>query len=123
MPPQRDQADIGLVDQPIDCSNSPNNPDVARQEFKDEADINYVLSRLGVTAPRGTPTYGEWDDTIDLQQAIAAVREADAAFNKLPRELKQKFPNMNEIIRAVDNGSLVIKETDETPVTPVPPTP
>lgn len=128
-PPTKDQADIGLDNETIDASNSDTNHDMARQEFKDEADINYMLSRFGITQPRGTPTYGEWDDAIDLQVAIMAVREANDAFRTLPKELRQKFDNMADLIRAVDNGSLVInredpdgpKDTTE-PVKPVFPT-
>lgn len=122
MPPQKDQADIGIEDHFVDASNRPDNKDRTRQEFKDEADINYMLSRFGVTQPRGTPTYGEWDDTIDLQQAITSVREARAGYRGLPPELQRKFGTMEEFLRAIDNGSLVIKD-EEIPVTPAPATP
>ena len=106
MPPVRDQADIGQIDVLTDASKG----DTARQEFKEESDINYMLSRFGITQPRGTPTYGEWDDSIDLQMALESVREAREGFNRLPKELRDKFPRMEDILRAVDNGSLVIKD-------------
>lgn len=125
----KDQTDIGLDDTPLNCSDgapAPHgqiNKDMARQEFAQEADINYMLSRLGVTQPRGTPAYGEWDDTIDLQSAIASVREADAAFQELPADLRRQFPKMTDLVKAVDNGSLVIKDKEpETPVNPPAPT-
>lgn len=116
MPPEKDQADIGRDNETLDASDSDDNKDMARQEFAQEADINYMLSRFGITQPRGTPTYGEVDDSIDLQIALEAVREAQAGFKALPPELKDKFKNMADLIRAVDNGSLVIKE--EPPAAP-----
>lgn len=122
-PPIRDQADIGTVNITTDASNTIDNPDMTDQSGKDEADINYMLSRFGITQPRGAPTYGQWDDTIDLQQAIESVRLAKFAFDELPKELRDKFPNMAELVRAVDNGSLVIKDKDPEPVNPEPATP
>lgn len=115
-PPTKDQTDIGLEDVLLDASNSPINKDMARQEFKDEADINYMLSRFGVTQPRGTPTYGTTDDTLDLQQALTSVREARAAYGDLPLNLREKFTSMEAMLNAIENGSLVIKN-EEAPVT------
>lgn len=111
-PPTKDQADIGLEDSTLDASDSPTNPDRARQEFKMEADINYMLSRFGVTQPRGTPTFGTWDDTIDLQQALASVREARDGYMNLPEILRNKFPSMEAMLTAIDNGSLVLKDEE-----------
>lgn len=111
-PPTKDQNDIGVDNPTVDASHRADNKDQARQEFKMEADINYMLSRFGITQPRGAPTYGVWDDTIDLQTAIMAVREARAAYNDLPEVLRNKFGSMEEILTAVDNGSLVIKDEE-----------
>lgn len=132
-PPTRDQSDIGLVNVTVDASDGatielPNgelleNTDRARQEFKDEADINYMLSRFGITAPRGAPTYGEWDDTIDLMTAITAVQEAREGYRKLPSELRDKFPSMEAFLAAVDNGSLVLKSEDPPAPAPAQPPP
>lgn len=121
-PPVKDQTDIGIEDQFLDASSTEQDPDMTRQEFKDEADINTMLSKFGVTAARGTPVYGEWDDTIDLQSAIASVREAKAGYNKLPKELRDKFTSMEEMLTAVNNGSLVIKDA-EPPAADAPPVP
>lgn len=128
-PPTKDQADIGVEDQTLDASegadqpNGTDNKDMARQEYKNEADINYMLSRFGITQPRGTPTYGEWDDTIDLQSAISSVIEAKQGYERLPKELRDKFPSMEDFLTAVDNGSLVITDTPPPPAEPpiVPP--
>lgn len=110
MPPTKDQADIGVDNPTLDASHSDENPDMARQEYKNEADINYMLSRFGITQPRGTPTFGAWDDTIDLQMALESVREARAGFRTLPKEMTDKFRTMEDMLKAVENGSLVIKD-------------
>lgn len=121
-PPTKDQTTIDVENPTIDASDGaiitlPNgeieeNKDTARQEFKDEADINYMLSRFGVAPPRGAPTYGEWDDTFDLQQAIDSTREAKRAFNRLPEDLQRRFDRMEDLLSAVENGSLVIKDEE-----------
>lgn len=128
-PPTKDQADIGLDNQTLDASDkaevqehdgsAKENIDRARQEFKDEADINVLLSKLNITQPRGAPTYGEWDDTIELQTALQSLHDAREAYKHIPKELKAKFGNMQELIEALENGSLVIKdEPDPTAGTP-----
>lgn len=117
-PPTKDQTDIGVDNPTVDASdgaeleNGTENKDSARQEFAKEADINYMLSKFGITPERGAPTFGEWDDTIDLQQALASVTEAQAAFKALPDALRNKFQSMEEILKAYHNGSLEIKDGD-----------
>lgn len=118
-PPTKDQSNIGWDNVLCDASASPTNKDVTRQEFKDEADINYMLSRFGITQPRGTPTYGEWDDTVDLQSALQSVHDARVAYKELPQNLRDKFPRMEDLLTAVENGSLVIKN-EEAPKEPTP---
>lgn len=111
-PPYKDQADIGIEDVLLDASASADNKDSARQEFKQEADINYMLSRFGITQPSGAPQYGTWDDSVDLQTAIQSVHDARAAYADLPEVLKKKFGRMEDLLTAVENGSLVLKDED-----------
>lgn len=125
IPPTKDQTDIGVDNPTIDASDGAilelhngelkDNKDRARQEFAKDADINYMLSKFGVTPERGAPTFGEWDDTIDLQQALTSVAEAKTAYADLPKELRNKFGSMEELLKAYNSGSLVIKE-GETPI-------
>lgn len=129
-PPTKTQADINVENNPLDASDGALllkqngldeeelNKDMARQEFKQEADINYMLSRFGVAPQRGAPTYGEWDDTLDLQSAIEMTKRAQAAYRKLPKELRDKFDNMGDFLAAVENGSLVTKEIEPEPPNP-----
>lgn len=120
-PPTKDQRSIGADNPTIDASDGAliegqwdvtENKDRARQEFAKEADINYMLSRFGVVPGRGTPTYGEWDDSLDLQQALTSVAEARVAYADLPEELKNRFKSMEDLLKAYNNGSLVIKDGD-----------
>lgn len=127
MPPTKDQTSIGVDNPTVDAANKAvielhngelkENTDMARQEFAKDADINHMLNKFGITPERGAPTYGEWDDTVDLQQALAAVTEAKTAYGDLPQELKNKFASMEELLKAYNNGSLVITEGDA----PIPP--
>lgn len=119
-PPVRDQSAIGTINETIDASDGADlpvpdakndtNKDMTRQDGKDEADINHMLSRFGITQPRGAPTYGEWDDSIDLMSALNSIDEARTGYDKLPEELRRKFPSMEAMLTAVNNGSLVIKD-------------
>lgn len=126
-PPTKNQLDIGVDNPTIDASdgalielpdgNVAENKDMARQEFGKEADINYMLSKFGITPERGAPTYGEWDDTIDLQQALTATAEAKTAYAELPQELRDKFSSMEELLNAYQKGALEIVD-GEVPVPP-----
>lgn len=115
-PPTKDQTDIGLDDVVVDASDGAlkedgtENKDMARQEYLKEADIGYTLGRFGVAPERGAPTFGRWDDSIDLQMAIEATREAKDAYSKLPKELRERFDTMEQLLTAVENGSLEIKD-------------
>lgn len=121
-PPTKDQRDIGVDNPTVDASNGAiielengemyENKDTARQEYAKDADINHMLSRFGITPERGSPTFGEWDDTLDLQQALTSVAEAKTAYAQLPQELKHKFSSMEELLKAYQNGALVIKDEE-----------
>ena len=128
VPARKTHHDIGLDNPTIGASDKAviqttpegdltDNADTARQEYAKDADINYMLHKFGITPERGAPTFGEWDDTIDLQTALASVHEARNAYAKLPHALTSKFRSMEEILEAYNNGSLVITD-GEVPVPP-----
>lgn len=82
---------------------------LVRQEFKDELDINLILKRHGVTALNGhfqVPQFTENDETIDLQQAIHAAEDAEAAYSRLPKYLHDRYPSLAALIAAIEDGSL-----------------
>lgn len=67
------------------------------QSAKDDADINVLVRRFGVTGsmprPNMQPFYGDFSGVTDYQTALNQVMEADAAFEQLPAELRSRFHN------------------------------
>jgi len=81
-----------------------------RQEFKDEADINNVVSRFYPFAPpqARVPVYGERDMSLDLHGALMVVQEARESYASLPESLRAKFPTYSEFVNAVADGRVQI---------------
>lgn len=107
-------------------------PDLARQDFKDEADTNLIIARFGLEGTlQRRVAFGEYDSDMDLQQAFKSIAEAKSAYQRLPDHLKLKYPNWTHIIMAVENGEITldsIKPPSDNPApaptpTPQPPTP
>lgn len=92
-------------------------PDMTRQEFKQEADINNILKRFGVGALQRQGIYGtEVDYNLDLQQAITATREAQDAYTRLPTALKNRYSTLDDFIAGYNAGH--IKPADLKTATP-----
>lgn len=87
--------------------------DVARQEFRDEADINVLLKRYGVGngPPLRDPIYGEVDYDMDLQGAYTAVRTAREAFQRLPEAVRQVYPTWEQVLAGIGAGKVTVDET------------
>jgi len=70
---------------------------LAQQHAKDEADINTIVRRFGLTGelPSGVrmPQYGDFTDASDYHTSLNAVRAADAAFMQLPADIRTRFNN------------------------------
>lgn len=68
-----------------------------QKEFKEEADINEIVRRFGLTGelPENVrvPVSGDFTGIDDYQSALNAVIAADNAFNELPAELRARFAN------------------------------
>lgn len=95
--------------------------DNARQEFKDEADINYILKRFSLT-PQGrqNPIFAETDYTTGLQDAIDAVAQAKAVHLALNPKLRSKYPTWQHMLNAIAAGELDLQK-DPEPAPPAPP--
>lgn len=82
--------------------------DLARQEFKEEQDINRMLARYGVpqaiAAQRAT--VGEVNYDMDLQSALHQIRETREAYTRLSPELRQKYANWQQLLAAIEAGEL-----------------
>lgn len=95
-------AEVVSLETAIDCSTM---PDLARQEFKDETDVNKVLARYGVNTPLRQPEYSTVDYDMDLQQALAAIETAQEALRKLPPQLRQKYPTWETLLAGLYQGT------------------
>ena len=91
----------------------------ARQEFKDEADINVLLRRYGVV-PVSAADYGEFDDTLTLQDAYERVKLAEQAFSALDVKFRQRYKSWQELYSAIEEGRFVA-QVDGLPAKPVEP--
>lgn len=77
----------------------PDNEDeqLTQQQFKDETDINVLLQRFAITGqmPQGVrmPTYGDFTDVGNFQEALEALAGAQDAFMQMPAEVRDRFAN------------------------------
>lgn len=91
----------------IEIDSSKPTENLTRQEQRDSADINKLLYRFGVQpGEQRRPFYGEVDYDIDLQTAISATHSAEAMFNRLPIELRQKYGTYLRVLEAAQTGEL-----------------
>lgn len=98
-------------------------PDLARQEYKDESDINKLLYRYGVglVAGQRQPQWGqEVDYDLDLQTALTAVADAKRAHAGLPDNLKARYATWRELLNALESGQLEMKAEEPIPEAPEP---
>lgn len=115
-----DLNDIVSADTVIDCSTL---PDLARHEQRDAGDINKLLARFRdpitgeyIGVPSRQTFFGELDETVDLEQAIAAKADLQQTWDNLPPHIKQKYSNWRDVLQALESGD--IKLTPEEPNEP-----
>lgn len=94
-------------------------PDMARQEFKNETDTNWILKQFGVPQQR-RPVFTDTNFDLDLQQAIQAVADAKYAYKRLPDHLKANYRTWLEVLAAIDAGELTTLEPPKPPPDPAP---
>lgn len=72
-------------------------PSKAVQDAADDADINTIVRRFGLTGhlPQSLrlPEYGDYDHVIDYHSAQLAILEADREFMSIPAEIRARFDN------------------------------
>lgn len=87
----RDAEEQALTD--ITCTE----PSLTQQSFAEDADLNNVMRRYGVTDGAIPPQvadpryYGDFTDAVDLQTAIQRSRDAVARFEALPADIRRRF--------------------------------
>ena len=84
-------------------------PSRTKQSFKDECDINIIMSKFMKTGlvrhlTTSEPRFGDFTQVSDYQTALNAVLEADNAFQTLPASIRARFNNAPaEFLRFVDD--------------------
>lgn len=75
-------------------------PSMARQEFRDQCDINNILKQFKktgivshISAQRGQGAYEELPDPMEYQDALNAVMAAQESFATLPSKVRSRFDN------------------------------
>lgn len=72
-----------------------NDPSLAVQSQKDEADINMIVRNFGVTGrvPVSVrlPQYGDFTGIDDYRSALEAVNAAENAFAEIPATIRAQF--------------------------------
>lgn len=71
-------------------------PSLTQQSFAEDADINTIVERFGLTGqlPEALPPqYGDFSGVVDFQTAMNAVRVAGEGFMTLPAQLRARFEN------------------------------
>lgn len=70
---------------------------LVQQGMKDEADINTIVRRFGLTGglPVGSTVgvYGDFTGIEDYASAVSAIERAGLGFMKLPPEIRERFGN------------------------------
>lgn len=76
-------------------------PSMTIQDAPD-SDINVLVKRMGITDNSILPAnlgitdpgyYGDWDNTIDLKEALDRAHTAERTFGLLPADIRSKFNN------------------------------
>lgn len=72
-------------------------PSLTVQSQKEEADINTIVRRFGLTGelPQGVrvPSYGDFDVVNDYRSALEALDSAKRSFAAMPSEVRRRFDN------------------------------
>lgn len=84
-------------DRPPSVTLTCNDPSRAKQEFKDDADINVIVKRFGLLGklPTGVrmPTYGDFTAVSNFHDAANAIAQARESFSAMPAEVRARFQN------------------------------
>lgn len=72
-----------------------------KQSFKQECDVNNLLKRYNKTGQlpqyiKENPTYGDFSDVTDYQEALNTVSKAMLQFEMLPSHVRARFSNSPE---------------------------
>lgn len=76
-----------------------NDPSMTQQHFKEDADLNTIMRRFGVTDGAIPPAaldarfFGDFSNVPDFREALDQTRQAVERFNLLPASIRNRFQN------------------------------
>ena len=77
-------------------------PSLAVQSMAEEADLNFLLKRFGVTGKMPDvvrlPNYGDFSHITDFRSAMDAVLSAEDDFMELPADIRARFQNNPQML-------------------------
>lgn len=84
---------------PKECSKAcrliSSKPSKTQQSMREEADINTIVRRFGLTGQMPTgirmPQFGDFTSVVDYQTALNAVIAAQESFMRLPADIRKQF--------------------------------
>jgi phage internal scaffolding protein len=80
-----------------ECALECLDPSLAQQHEKDDADINTIVRRFGLTGQLPdnvrVPQYGDFSSVTNYHEAMIQVRHANEAFMEMPAEIRSRFNN------------------------------
>lgn len=104
-------------------SDNPEPDKGARQDLKDEADINWLLRRHGVQglfSGQASAGFGEQDFDLLADRTLVLQRRSDlAAAYTPPKGMEKELPDLDSFLSAIQDGRISIVPADS--VTGVPP--
>lgn len=117
-------ADKASLETGVECLD----PSLAVQSQLDEADINSIVKRFGLTGElplnKRTPLPDIFFDEVDYGECLRTVKAAEASFMSLPASVRATFENDPEqfVLFAEDSDNLPkLREWGLAPPAPVPP--
>lgn len=115
---QADHFDQDSLVAVVDCSND---EPITRQEFKDDSDINSLLSRYGALPPSSRPAvFQDIDYTQDLLSSYEALSRAETLFEGLSPQVQQFFGSWANLAQALADGTANELFTKAHPPAPKP---
>lgn len=90
-------------------------PTLTQQHQSEEADINTIVKRFGITGQLPTvpmpPSVQDFEEVFDMQDAMNAVAAAKNSFLQLPAEVRDAFGH--DPLKFVNGVDTMMSETDE----------
>lgn len=82
----------------VPCDFDTGEVSMTKQSFKEECDINTILRQYQMTGVithvnEAQPQYADLPEPLEYQEALHKVQEAEAAFYRLPKEVRDRYGN------------------------------